>query len=71
MGEPDLAIEAVLVESPKNRYHPNGHNYQRENLTAYLSGNGSLLAAVAAMATHDSFACKGWSARVEGFSELI
>jgi protein-glucosylgalactosylhydroxylysine glucosidase len=49
-GEPELAIQALLVDVPKNRYHPNGHNYQRPGLTAYLPGNGGLLAAVAMMA---------------------
>lgn len=49
-GEPELAVEALLVPSVKNRYHPNGHNYQRPGLTAYLPGNGGLLAAVAMMA---------------------
>jgi hypothetical protein len=49
-GEPELAIQALLVNSPKNRFWPNGHNYQREHLTAYLPGNGSLLCALAMMA---------------------
>ena len=71
VGEPELAIQALLVESPKNLYHPNGHNYQRENLTAYLPGNGALLVAVAAMAATDSFAsAKGWSARSENLALL-
>jgi hypothetical protein len=38
------------MDTPKNRYLPNGHNYQREGLTIYLPGNGGLLAAVAMMA---------------------
>ncbi|MCX7866487.1 MAG: hypothetical protein N2438_05110 [Limisphaera sp.] len=49
-GEPELAVEALLLPVVKNRYHPNGHNYQRPGLTAYLPGNGGLLAAVALMA---------------------
>jgi hypothetical protein len=49
-GEPELAIKALMIESPKNRYHPNGHVYQRPNLTAYLPANGGLLSAVAMMA---------------------
>lgn len=49
-GQPELAVKALLIDSVKNRYHPNGHNYQRENLTAYLPGNGSLLCAMAMMA---------------------
>jgi hypothetical protein len=50
VGEPSLAIDLLLMETPKNRYLPNGHNYQRPGLTIYLPGNGGLLAAVAMMA---------------------
>ncbi len=53
-GEPELAVRALLMNEPKNRYWPNGHNYQRPGLTAYLPGNGGLLSAVALMA-------KGWT----------
>jgi hypothetical protein len=49
-GQPELAVQALLYPAPRNHYHPNGHNYQREDLTAYLPGNGGLLAAVAMMA---------------------
>jgi hypothetical protein len=49
-GEPELAVTALSIVSPKNRYHPNGHCYQRPNLTAYLPANGGLLSAVAMMA---------------------
>ena len=50
VGEPELAVRALLVGVPKNRYWPNGHNYQRLGLSAYLPGNGSLLCAMAMMA---------------------
>lgn len=50
LGEPALAIDFLLMDTPKNRYHPNGHNYQRPGLTIYLPGNGGLLAAAALMA---------------------
>jgi len=50
VGEPALALDLLLMDTPKNRYHPNGHNYQRPGLTIYLPGNGGLLAAVAMMA---------------------
>jgi hypothetical protein len=50
VGEPELAIDALMMQTPKNRYHPNGHNYQRPGLTIYLPGNGGLLAATAMMA---------------------
>ncbi len=53
VGRPDLAVDALLIKSPKNLYLPNGHNYQRDNLTLYLPGNGGLLTAVAMM-------CAGW-----------
>ena len=61
-----------MIESVKNRYHPNGHNYQRENLTAYLPGNGALLAAAAAIALKSGFPQDGqWQARSENLSPLI
>jgi hypothetical protein len=53
-GESELAVGALSVEAAKNRYWPNGHNYQRPGLTAYLPGNGGLLCATAMMAA-------GWS----------
>jgi hypothetical protein len=53
-GQAELAVNALLMDSVKNRYHLNGHNYQGENLPAYLPGNGALLCAVAMM-------CAGWT----------
>lgn len=50
VGEPEIAIDALLYGTVKNTYLPNGHNYQRPGLTIYLPGNGGLLAAVAMMA---------------------
>ena len=50
LGEPELAVDVLLMETVKNRYHPNGHNYQRPGLTIYLPGNGGLLSATAMMA---------------------
>lgn len=50
LGRGDLAIDSLLIDTPKNRYLPNGHNYQRNNLPLYLPGNGGLLTAVAMMA---------------------
>ena len=58
VGEPELAIQALLIDTPKNRYHPNGHVYQRPGLTAYLPANGGLLAATAIMAA-------GWNRRAK------
>jgi len=50
LGEPEKAIDALLIESQKNRYLANGHNYQSARLPLYLPGNGGLLSAVAMMA---------------------
>ncbi|BCM92575.1 hypothetical protein IAD21_04457 [Abditibacteriota bacterium] len=50
VGRPDLAIQSLFLDSPKNRYLPNGHNYQETRLPLYLPGNGGLLLAVALMA---------------------
>ena len=50
LGVPELAIDSLLMVTEKNRYLPNGHNWQRPNLPCYLPGNGGLLYAVAMMA---------------------
>ena len=74
LGEPELAIDALMMNTPKNRYHPNGHNFQRPGLSAYLPGNGGLLSAVATMAAgwdgapaHHApgFPRSGWTVREE------
>jgi hypothetical protein len=50
LGDPGTAIDALLMEKPKNAYLRNGHNPQRGNrLPLYLPGNGGLLAAVSLM----------------------
>ena len=51
LGEGKTAVDALLLETPKNVFLPNGHNYQRPNLPLYLPGNGGLLYAIALMAT--------------------
>jgi len=50
LGETKIAIDALLMNTEKNRYLPNGHNWQRSNLPCYLPGNGGLLYAIAMMA---------------------
>jgi protein-glucosylgalactosylhydroxylysine glucosidase len=77
-GRPDLAVDALLMDAPKNRYLNNGHNYQNERLPLYLPGNGGLLAAVAMMAAGwdgapgtpaPGFPKNGmWTVRAEGLS---
>ncbi|HEU4386436.1 MAG TPA: glycoside hydrolase family 65, partial [Blastocatellia bacterium] len=49
LGRPDVAIEALMMETEKNRYLANGHNWQRQSLPCYLPGNGGLLYAIAMM----------------------
>jgi protein-glucosylgalactosylhydroxylysine glucosidase len=50
VGEPERAIDALFLETPKNHYALNGHNYQRPGLAIYLPANGGLLYATAMMA---------------------
>jgi protein-glucosylgalactosylhydroxylysine glucosidase len=50
LGETRIAVDALLMNTEKNRYLVNGHNWQRQNLPCYLPGNGGLLYAIAMMA---------------------
>ncbi len=51
IGEPEKAVDALLMDSPKNQYLANGHNLgTKGRLPLYLPGNGGLLYAVALMA---------------------
>jgi len=50
LGDPKKAVDALLLDTPKNHYRANGHNHQRPGLTIYLPGNGGLLYATAMMA---------------------
>jgi len=69
LGLPDAAAEIPLMDTPKNTWLPNGHNWQRANLPLYLPGNGGLLLAVAHMARTCGFP-KPWNARWEGLAPL-
>ncbi len=81
LGESDLAIDALLMETPKNGYLANGHNSQRPNLPLYLPGNGGLLMAIAVMAAGwdngpqqhaPGFPADGsWIVQAEGLSPLL
>jgi hypothetical protein len=50
IGEPETAIDALMMDVQKNTYLSNGHNYQDDRLPIYLPGNGGLLAVTAMMA---------------------
>ena len=81
LGESKKAVDALLMVTEKNRYLPNGHNYQRANLPCYLPGNGGLLYATALMSvgwkgsprTHaPGFPNDGkWKIRAEGFNSSL
>ena len=53
LGEPEKAVNALLMDKRTNTYLLNGHNYQDNRLRLYLPGNGGLLTAIAMM-------CAGW-----------
>ena len=54
LGEPEKALQALLMDVQKNTYLKNGHNFQTaDRLRIYLPGNGALLTAIAMM-------CAGW-----------
>jgi protein-glucosylgalactosylhydroxylysine glucosidase len=65
LGEKQIAADVLLMDTPKNTWLANGHNWQRANLPLYLPGNGGLLLAVAHMAAVHGFP-DGWQARAEG-----
>jgi hypothetical protein len=50
LGEPERAVDALLLDTPKNHYALNGQVYQRPGLTIYLPANGGLLYAAGLMA---------------------
>ena len=54
LGDPQTALKALLIDTQKNTYLKNGHNFQTaDRLRIYLPGNGALLTAIAMM-------CAGW-----------
>jgi hypothetical protein len=61
LGEPERAVDALLLDTPKNHYAFNGQVYQRPGLTIYLPANGGLLYATAMMAA-------GWDSPSPGSS---
>ena len=81
LGEPERAVDALLLDTPKNHYALNGHVYQRPGLTIYLPANGGLLYAVAMMAAGWDGASKtnapgfpadgSWTVRWEGLKKAM
>jgi len=54
LDEPEEAVNFLMMDSPKNTYLLNGHNYQATDLPVYLPGNGGLLSAIALMCTYNN-----------------
>ncbi|WP_163582461.1 glycoside hydrolase family 65 [Gracilibacillus saliphilus] len=81
LGEAELAIDFLLMDAVKNTHLPNGHNYQRPGLSAYLPGNGGLLTAIAMMIAgwddhngerYPGFPKNGkWTVQAEGLQTYI
>jgi hypothetical protein len=81
LGDGKLAIDLLLLDTPKNHYRVNGHNYQRPDLSVYLPGNGGLLTAIALMAAGwdggpatyaPGFPADGsWTVRAEGLMPML
>ncbi len=59
LDEPERAVDALLLDTPKNHWALNGQVYQRPGLTIYLPANGGLLYAAAMMAA-------GWDSSRDG-----
>jgi hypothetical protein len=72
IGRPEQAIDFLMMDTPKNRYLLNGHNYQDARLAIYLPGNGGLLTAVARMCVEDQFPDNGkWKVRWENLNKYV
>jgi hypothetical protein len=80
VGEPETAIDALFLESPKNKWLANGHTPQRADLSVYLPSNGALLLAAAMMAAGweggpaanaPGFPGRGWDVRWENLQPML
>jgi hypothetical protein len=78
LDQPRQAVDFLLMNTPKNTYLPNGHNYQHGQLPIYLPGNGGILSAVALMCTYrgekgsNGFPTDGkWNVKYENLNEWI
>ena len=71
LGRGDQAIDLILMDTQKNTYLPNGHNYQHDNLAIYLPGNGAFLMAIARMCTKNQFPGNDqWNVKWEGLNDF-
>ncbi|GAH01752.1 unnamed protein product, partial [marine sediment metagenome] len=73
LNQPQMAIDLLMMDTPKNRYLLNGHNYQDNVLRVYLPGNGGLLSAIAMMCSYNEKNGNGfpdnekWNVKYENF----
>ena len=44
LGEPEKAVDTLMMDTANNTYTLNGHCFQRPRLAGYLPGNGGFLA---------------------------
>ncbi len=75
LGNADRAVDILLTDTEKNQYLLNGNNMQvsRKDLPLYMPGNGSLLLAVALMASQEGntgFPREGWKVTAEGMKKM-
>jgi len=81
LGEPEKAVDALLMDAPKNKYLASGQNFGTAGLLPlYLPGNGGFLYAVAMMAAGWDGAkgnapgfpvSRGWDVRWEGLRKAL
>ncbi len=80
LGEPEKAVDALLMDSAKNQYLTGGQNLgTKGRLPLYLPGNGGLLYAVATMAagwdgargSAPGFPRLGWDIKWEGLQKAL
>jgi hypothetical protein len=80
LAMPKQALDILLMDSPANTYHANGHNAQGPDQPVFLPGNGAFLTAVAMLAGGWDDAPPGpapgfprdgtWTVRAEGLNRL-
>jgi hypothetical protein len=79
LGEPEKAVDILLMAGPHNAYGAAGHCWQRDSLPLYLPANGSLLSAAAMMAAGwdgspgdaPGFPKNGkWNVKYEGIAKM-
>lgn len=75
LGLPEVAVDCLLLDQPKNTYLANGHNRQDDSLPIYLPGNGGLLLATGLLAAGSDTSAAvgfgpGWRVRHEGIAPL-